>query len=102
MADSRKSREYRLWRARVIRRDKSCVICGSKYRRAAHHINSWSYFPEERFDVDNGVCLCGKCHSQFHNNYKRSYRQKATKADWDNFLDLVKYFTNLTIRLDEV
>ena len=47
----RYTREYRIWRAKVIRRDKRCVICGSIKNRQAHHLNHGSYFPDERFDV---------------------------------------------------
>ena len=37
MADWRKTRDYRQWRAAVIRRDSRCVICGSLQNRQAHH-----------------------------------------------------------------
>jgi len=90
--DWRKTRDYRVWRAKVIRRGKRCVICGAIHHRQAHHLDSGSYFPDERYDVNNGVTLCQKCHSQFHNNYKKSYRQKCTKYDFENFKQLVKYF----------
>ena len=49
------------------------------------------YFPSERFDVENGVCLCHDCHRQFHTNFKRSYRVKCTKNDFDNFCELMQY-----------
>lgn len=88
----RNSREYRLWRVHVIRRDKVCQICGNPNRRHAHHLNSASYFPDERFDIENGVCLCYGCHMNFHNNFKRSYREKCTKYDYENFVVLSKYF----------
>jgi len=88
----RRTREYRVWRAIVIRRDKVCQICGSNQGRNAHHLNSASYFPDERFDPENGVCLCSKCHMNFHNNFKRSYRTKCTKYDYDNFVVLTDYF----------
>jgi len=86
----RNSREYRIWRALVIRRDVRCVACGSIKNRHAHHKNSAIYFPEERFNVDNGVCLCSKCHTDFHTNFKRSYRVKATEYDFENFMTLIK------------
>ena len=92
MKNWRSSKEYRVWRVKVIRRNKRCVICGSLKRREAHHLNSASYFKNQRFDVSNGVCLCHDCHMQFHTNYKKSYRQKCTKYDFYNFIDLVKYF----------
>jgi len=91
----RNTREYRIWRAQVIRRDKKCQICDSIKKRQAHHINSALYFPKERFDINNGICLCLECHKQFHNNFKRSYRQKCTRYDLDNFLCLVKYFKTI-------
>jgi len=91
----RRTREYRIWRAEVIRRDKVCKICGSMYKRHAHHINHASYFPEQRFDAENGVCLCSWCHSQFHNNFKRNTRQKCDLADYLNFVALSIYLKGL-------
>jgi len=91
MADWRRNREYRVWRVEVIHRDKRCIICGSLKGRQAHHMNSGSYFPDDRYDVENGVTLCSKCHMNFHNNFKRSYREKCTKYDFDNFMCLVRY-----------
>lgn len=88
----RDSKSYRRWRIKVIRRDKRCVICGSMKRRAAHHLNHATFFPKERYHMRNGVCLCGDCHEQFHNNYKRSTRQKCTKYDFDNFKVLANHF----------
>ena len=93
----RRTKEYRRWRILVIRRDKVCQLCGSKKHRNAHHMNCGSYHPEDRFDVDNGVTLCGSCHSNYHNNYHRSYRTKCTKYDYKNFLSLFKYIRSLTI-----
>lgn len=91
----RKSVEYRKWRIEVIRRDVKCVVCGSMKNRHAHHIKHASYFPELRFDVDNGICVCGKCHVQFHNNFKQSTKQKCDEVDWNNFVALINYVRNL-------
>ena len=88
----RDSREYRIWRAKVIRRDKRCVICNALKNRQAHHIYHATYYPEFRFDVNNGVCLCRECHTNFHTNFKRSFRQKCDLKDWHNFLALKDYF----------
>jgi len=94
MANSQKwrnSSDYRKWRISVIRRDKVCQICGSRKSRNAHHMNHSTYFQEERFDVNNGVTVCAKCHRQFHCNFKRSFRTKCTKYDWANFVCLMEY-----------
>jgi len=95
MSSWRNTREYRVWRASVIRRDKVCVVCGSRKRRQAHHIDHSMYFPDKRFDVSNGVTMCSKCHMQFHSNFKRSTRVKCTKYDFDNFMSLVSYIKTL-------
>ena len=85
-----RTKEYRIWRIRVIRRDKKCVVCGSIKNRQAHHLNSYRYFKNDRYKEYNGVCLCKNCHINFHTNYKRSFRQKCTKEDFINFLYLMK------------
>lgn len=99
MSSWRKTRDYRIWRANVIRRDSRCVICGSLQNRQAHHIKDGSYHAESRFDVDNGVTLCGgsmdSCHTQFHCNFKNSFREKCEDKDWGNFIDLVTYVKGL-------
>jgi len=99
--DWRKTREYRKWRVAVIRRDKSCLLCKSTKSRNAHHVENGSYHPEGRFDVDNGVTLCRACHTAFHCDFKRSFRQKCTKDDWNNFAKLCNYLrTKDLIELD--
>ena len=93
----RSTREYRVWRVLVIRRDKVCQVCGTRDNRHAHHINSASYFPEERFDVENGVCLCSKCHIMYHTDFNRSYRVKTDRYNFSNFMEVVKYLINLPV-----
>ena len=88
----RRTKEYRHWRVAVIRRDGKCVICGCRQGRQAHHIENGQHHPESRYDVGNGVTLCKLCHRQLHTNFKRSYRCKTTRADWENFQELARYF----------
>lgn len=54
----------RRWRERVFKRDSFfCLNCGQWGRKLnAHHIYSWTDYPELRFDIDNGVTLCEACH----------------------------------------
>lgn len=91
----RRTRDYRQWRIAVIRRDKCCTICGSRKRRTAHHLDNGAHHPDGRFDVDNGICLCNGCHTNFHTNFKRSFRTKCTRYDMANFLQLVEYIRSL-------
>ena len=60
----RKSPEYKLWRKSVFERDHyTCLICGEVGGVInAHHIRSWKDFPEERYEVNNGMTMCNSCH----------------------------------------
>ena len=60
----RQSPEYKNWRRSVYIRDEyTCQECGEKHIDiVAHHLKSFSKFPELRFDVNNGIVLCRKCH----------------------------------------
>jgi hypothetical protein len=50
------------WSKRVRARDKRCVICNSKKRLQAHHLDNKAQFPERALDPNNGVTLCYYCH----------------------------------------
>lgn len=64
----RNSARYKNWRSSVVKRDKFvCRKCGQHTKILhAHHVKKFSEFPELRFDVENGVTLCKKCHDAVH------------------------------------
>jgi len=66
----RETKEYIEWRSLVYRRDNwTCKKCGLKCRKeniVAHHIKTWSEYPELRFEVSNGIVLCRSCHKKTH------------------------------------
>lgn len=93
--DWRNSKEYRQWRALVIRRDKVCQCCSTIKNRHAHHINHATFNVSDRFNVDNGITLCKNCHSILHNSIVGNYRKKCTKSHLDNLLELRDYFKGL-------
>ena len=59
----------------VINRDEcTCQSCGCKNKRmVVHHIKGFEHFPHLRFDIDNGITLCIKCHNHFHKLYGKSF-----------------------------
>jgi hypothetical protein len=69
------------WRNKVFKRDDyTCQICHSKggYLEA-HHIKPFAYFPDLRFDINNGKTLCRKCHDKTKESYikmRRIYEKK--------------------------
>lgn len=73
-AKDRKSDKYVAWRKAVYQRDAhTCQRCDTKecYIQA-HHIRPWALFPKDRYDINNGVTLCKKCHKAVHKRGKTS------------------------------
>ena len=82
----RNSAEYKQWRLSVFTRDgwkcKKCNVKGGKLN--AHHIFNFSEHKELRFNTDNGIIFCKKCHNKFHRIYGKKHNNDEQVSD---FLD---------------
>ena len=78
-----KNYKFRAWSLAVKERDNfTCVRCGSTKRRFnSHHLNCFIDHPDERYDINNGVCLCVPCHKEFHSKYGL----RTTKMDFEDW-----------------
>ena len=78
--------ELRIWRKSVFDRDGyTCDLCkcsGGKLN--AHHLNCWAEYPEDRYDVENGVTLCSVHHKEFH-THMGGERKPCCADDYRNF-----------------
>lgn len=85
--DTRNWLEITRWVTRIKERDNyTCVVCGeSKKYMAAHHLNSYTAYPEMRTDDKNGVCLCRDCHISFH-SYNGGPGVYCTVKDFNGWL----------------
>ena len=79
------------WRKKICRLcHYRCIVCDSislsKNPIVAHHLNGWEIFKEERYNLNNGVTLCRKCHISFHkelgfgDNTKEQFLKWYTKS----------------------
>lgn len=87
MMDARKTNTPRFskWRTKVFERDKyTCQQCGDNrgHNLRAHHIYSWDLHKKMRYLSDNGICLCEKCHSDFHKKYGYGNNNKKQLNEW--------------------
>ena len=80
----RREQRYEHWRQFCLNRDgNTCYLCDTKEedipkgKKTAdshlhvHHIRQWHKFEESRFDTNNGVSLCPKCHRKEHRLMKQ-------------------------------
>jgi len=65
----RQSLEFKIWRSAVFERDGyTCQVCGGHHQVGdrpklhPHHIKTFAKYPELRFVLMNGICLCESCH----------------------------------------
>jgi 5-methylcytosine-specific restriction endonuclease McrA len=73
------------WAKAIVRRDRyRCIVCSSNKKPQAHHLKSYTRYPELRLDMDNGVTLCRECHKKFHRCYG------TTKFEREDFFNLFK------------
>ena len=77
------------WRKSVFDRDYyTCRCCGTKKSPFnVHHLNGWKPFPDERYDIPNGITLCVNCHKLFHKKYGNG---NNTKEQYQEFF-LLRY-----------
>ena len=69
----------------VLKRDNYTCQCCGQYGGSlnVHHLNSYHWDKEHRTDVDNGICLCSKCHKEYHKLYGN---KNNTIAQFKEFL----------------
>lgn len=87
----RKSSKYKEWREKVFQRDNyTCQKCGDNKggNLHAHHILNFSEHDDLRFNVNNGITLCEKCHDfKYEGSFHHIYGTKNnTKEQLEEFL----------------
>ena len=96
-ADSKKERDkfYNMQlNIQCFERDNySCDVClkhGGSLN--AHHLNSFSHFPDQRFDLNNLITLCYVCHKAFHTLHGNGKRTPNTKEQYIEFKSSINIY----------
>ena len=94
MNDRNQDAKFVKWAKKVKQRDNYiCQLCRkSGVSLNSHHINSWDVFISQRYDVNNGITLCEKCHNLFHDCYGRG---KNTAYQFEEFKRFLKTLQRL-------
>jgi hypothetical protein len=80
----RQSAEGKAWTYDILSKANfTCVKCQIRGGQLhAHHLNGFNSYPEQRFDLDNGACLCHDCHEDFHEVYGKGGNTKEQFDAW--------------------
>lgn len=81
------------WSRQIKVRDNyTCQLC-SRYGIPlnSHHLNSWDLFVNQRYDLNNGLTLCMRCHELFHHIFGKGHN---TIFQFLQFKKSVKLFKN--------
>ena len=81
MQDIRKSSAYKQWKLEVRQRDEdACRVCGVQRNIHVHHIKPFKKYPDFATDIDNGITLCGNCHTLFRAKEESTNLQTIIEA----------------------
>ena len=97
--DRSEDTRYVSWAKAVKVKDNfSCVICGAtNVYLESHHISSWDWDVAGRYDINNGVSLCGanngcQAHKFFHQIFGYGGNHKF---QFEQFTKIYKIFKTL-------
>ncbi|NJO18641.1 MAG: HNH endonuclease [Thioploca sp.] len=80
----------------------TCEICGRRgIELNAHHLNAWASFPDERYDISNGTCLCRDHHEMFHDIYGKGENTKEQFEEFRNLIQSLQIEAKYQVQVEE-
>ena len=83
---TRKNPQNREFIKKVLERDNyTCQICKNRGGGlVVHHISGYNHDKKNRYNINNGVVLCEKCHITFHKKYGYGNNTKEQYIEYAN------------------
>lgn len=84
-----RNKDWEFTRESVKNRDDGmCRLCETKHSDVVHHIEPLKEAWSLRFNMDNLICLCNRCHYYVHKKYDKN--NKSKKEMQEKLKDIVK------------
>ena len=64
-----------------------CIITGDSEKLISHHLNGYNFYPEQKYDINNGVVINEKLHNEFHIMYDK-FKGNCTTEQFEEFFEL--------------
>ena len=79
--------KFIVWsKACKVRDNFTCQLCEKRgVELNSHHKNSWDKYINQRYDLENSITLCFKCHTRFHDIYGYG---NNTQYQFEQFVDI--------------
>lgn len=92
------------WAQLVKKRDHfTCQVCERRgIELNSHHLNAWNLFPDERYLLSNGICLCVECHEQFHELYGHGNNTKLQFEEYRIICDSIINSSKKNLKVESI
>ncbi len=96
MSDRSDDPEFVRWAKAVkVNNNFVCQICGaSGVYLEAHHKNSWNAYPDQRYDLDNGITLCQHHHRSFHEQFGYGNNTEYQYQQYEEIANILRKLAN--------
>jgi len=77
-----------VWSKQIKKKfNNKCVITGDTEKIISHHLNGYNSYPEQKYDINNGIVINEQLHNEFHLTYDK-YKGNCTLQQFEEFFEM--------------